>query len=273
MEIISIGNELLIGKTLNTNSYWLAKRIASLGLRVDRITVVGDNVSQIAEVFRDTMQRHPDFIITTGGLGPTFDDMTLNGIAEALNSHLQLNQTALKMIQEKYRQIASELGSEGLELTPAREKMAIIPRDAIPLPNPVGTAPAVTIKRSAVTIFALPGVPQEMKAIFNESLVDSLKQAVNDRVFFEASLHVFGIMESKMAPLIAEIMQENPLVYIKSHPKGSENNPVLELHLSTTAKNVATAKQLVGKVLVQLSAVVETAGGTTEADPVPSSHS
>ena len=273
MEIISIGNELLIGKTLNTNSHWLAKRIASLGLLVDRITVVGDNVSKIAQVLKDTLQRHPDFIITTGGLGPTFDDMTLNGIAEALNSPLHLNQAALKMIREKYRQIASELGSEGLELTPAREKMAIIPKGAAPLPNPVGTAPAVTIKMDVATIFVLPGVPQEMKAIFDGSLVDSLKQAVGDRVFFEASLHVSGIMESKMAPLIEEVMHENPLVYIKSHPKGSESNPILELHLSTTAKNVATAKQLVGKVLVQLTTMVEVAGGTTEAEQAPSTRS
>jgi molybdenum cofactor synthesis domain-containing protein len=264
---------LLIGKTLNTNSHWLAKRIASLGLLVDRITVVGDNVSKIAEVLKATLQRYPDFIITTGGLGPTFDDMTLNGIAESLNTPLQLNQVALKMIQKTYQQITSELGSDGLELTPAREKMAIIPRDAAPLPNPVGTAPAVTIKRGTVTIFVLPGVPQEMKAIFDDSLVEPLKQAVSDRVFFEASLHVSGVMESKMAPLIKEVMQENPLVYIKSHPKGSESNPVLELHLSTTAKNVATAKQLVRKVLVQLSAVVETAGGTTEPEPAHSTRS
>jgi len=273
VEIISIGNELLIGKTLNTNSHWLARRLVSLGLSVDRITVIRDNVAEIAEALRETIQRSPHFIITTGGLGPTFDDMTLSGLAQALNSRLQLNKKALKMIQEKYVEIASELGCGTLELTPPREKMAVIPEEAEPLPNPVGTAPAVTIKWKTVTIFALPGVPQEMKAIFEDSLLDPLRKAIGDRARFEASLHVSGVMESEMAPLIEEVMHANPLVYIKSHPKGSENNPVLELHLSTTAKNIETAKTLVGRTLVQLSAVVEGTGGKTRTGTIPSAGS
>jgi len=92
MEIICIGNELLIGKTLNTNATWLAKRATSLGITVKRITIVRDEIEEIADVIREVLQRKPRFIITTGGLGPTFDDKTLEGIAKALNRKLEVNE-------------------------------------------------------------------------------------------------------------------------------------------------------------------------------------
>ena len=101
MEIICIGNELLIGKTLNTNAQWIAKRATSLGMAVKRITVVGDDVDEIAGAVREALQRKPRFILTTGGLGPTFDDKTLEGIARALNRELKVDESALNMIKGK----------------------------------------------------------------------------------------------------------------------------------------------------------------------------
>src|SRR3990170_4623575 len=145
MEIISLGNELLIGKVLNTNAQWLAKRATNLGITVKRVTVVRDDVDETARAIRETLKRKPQFIVTTGGLGPTFDDKTLESIAKALKRKLEVNQVALEMVKEKYQTYASKRGSNSVELTQPRVKMATIPENATPIPNPVGAAPAVRI--------------------------------------------------------------------------------------------------------------------------------
>ncbi len=261
VEIISVGNELLIGKTLNTNAQWLARRITSLGLPVRRVTVIGDDVKEIAVALREAVQRKPGFIVTTGGLGPTFDDKTFEGIAEAFQSKLRVDKKALKMVEEKYAKYAEEMGHEQFELTPARVKMAKIPEDTKPLPNPVGTAPGIAMNRGRVTVFALPGVPSEMKAIFENSLLYELRAAAGNLTFFEASLYVVEVMESEMAPLIDEVMHDNPYIYIKSHPMGAEEKPTIELHLSTTAEDSKAAKKRVGRALMQLAEIVKAKGG------------
>src|SRR5512136_2345448 len=117
MEIICVGNELLIGKTLNTNASWMAKRSTSLGVMVKRITVVGDDVEEIGVVVAEALKRKPQFVITTGGLGPTFDDKTLEGIAKALNRGLSVNAEALEMVKARYREYAKTRDVHQGELT------------------------------------------------------------------------------------------------------------------------------------------------------------
>ncbi|MEM2609951.1 MAG: molybdopterin-binding protein, partial [Candidatus Bathyarchaeia archaeon] len=168
MEIICVGNELLIGKTLNTNAQWLAKRATSLGVTLKRITVVGDDVDEIACAVREALGRKPRFIITTGGLGPTFDDKTLEGIAKAINRRLELNEKALEMVRKKYEEYAKARKINAIEMTAHRIKMAQLPEGAEPLPNPVGTAPGVLVRIGGTDLIALPGVPSEMEAIFDE---------------------------------------------------------------------------------------------------------
>jgi nicotinamide-nucleotide amidase len=263
VEIVSIGNELLIGKTLNTNAQWLAKRATSLGLPVGRITVISDDIEEIAKTIQEAIHRNPTFIITTGGLGPTFDDKALEGIAKALRSELTVNEEALRMVEEKYVKYAEERGQAKIELTPPRIKMAKLPAEAKPLPNLVGTAPGVAVKEGDVTIFALPGVPSEMRAIFENSLLPVLKAAAGDQTFFETSLYVTGIMESEIAPIIDKVMQDNPHTYIKSHPLGAEKKPSLELHISTTTEDIEVAKKRVSKTLIQLAELIREKGGKT----------
>ena len=261
MEIICVGNELLIGKTLNTNAQWLAKRITALGLNARRITIVGDDVDEISSAVREAIQRNPRFLITTGGLGPTFDDKTLEGLAKALECKLEINEEALAMVKEKYRKYAEEGKMERVELTPPRVKMAKLPEGAKPLSNPVGTAPGVIMEHGSITIVALPGVPSEMKAIFDGSVASLLKKVAGDATFFEMSIEATGVIESEMAPLIERVMHDNPYVYIKSHPKGAERIPRIEFHFSTTAKNSGVARKRVSKTFVQLSELIQEKGG------------
>lgn len=262
IEIICVGNELLIGKIVNTNAHWLAKRATSLGMTVKRVTAVSDDVAEIATVVRESLKRKPKLIITTGGLGPTFDDRTLEGIAKALNRELEVNQKALGMVRKKYETYAKEGKIEEVELTPPRVKMAKLPEGSKPLLNPVGTAPGVETKVGRTFLIALPGVPSEMDAIFEESVAPLIKKEAGVTVFFERSVFADGIMESALAPLIDEVMHDNSCVYIKSHPKGQEKKPHLEVHFSTTTKNHETARKCVDVAVAQLSQLIEENGGT-----------
>ncbi|MBC7130510.1 nicotinamide mononucleotide deamidase-related protein, partial [Candidatus Bathyarchaeota archaeon] len=255
LEIICVGNELLTGKILNTNAQWLAKRATSLGAMVKRITVVGDDVDEIASAVCEALQRKSNFIIITGGLGPTFDDKTLEGVAKALNRSLVLNEEALQMVKAKY----AEAGE--LELTSPRTKMAMLPEGATPLPNPRGVAPGVILKLGDVSVVALPGVPAEMEAVFEASVAELIRNASEGAAFYEASIYVEDLMESNLAPIIEAVMHDNPYVYIKSHPKGNIKNPRIEINISTVAKSSLTAKNRIGKVIIQLSELIREKGG------------
>ncbi len=261
IEIICIGNELLIGKILNTNAQWLARYITSLGLSVKRIITIGDDIEEISKTLSESLQRKPIFIITTGGLGPTFDDKTLEGMANALSLKLKVDEEALRMVERRYRQYVEEGMLEEVELTPHRVKMATLPDGAKPLPNPVGTAPGVLLKHGDTTIVALPGVPDEMRAIFEGSVAPLLKEAAGGVIFYEVSLEALGIFESDLAPLIERTMRNNPYVYIKSHPKGGERISRIELHLFTTAKDSSIARNRIGRAIIQLSDLINERGG------------
>jgi molybdenum cofactor synthesis domain-containing protein len=266
VEIICVGNELLIGKTLNTNAHWLAKRITTLGLNVRRITVVGDELEEIASAIKETVSRSPCFVVVTGGLGPTFDDKTLEGVALGLGRELQENEEALKMIWEKYERYVAEGRMKEYEMTPHRVKMGRLPRGARPIPNPVGTAPGVFLEHEGVRIVMLPGVPQEMKAIFEESVALMMREMAGDLTFYEVSLEVRNLPESELAPILDEVMHDNPYVYIKSHPKAAERIPHLELHFSTTSDDSSVARRRIGRAVVQISEMIKRKGG--EARPI-----
>lgn len=262
IEIICIGNELLIGKTLNTNAQWIAKQTRAFGANVKRITVVGDDVTDISEAIREALRRKPKYIVTTGGLGPTFDDKTLEGMAKALNRKLVVNVEALSMVKEKYETYAREKGTAPVELTRARVKMATLPEEAEPVLNPVGTAPGVRLDVEQTTLIALPGVPSEMKAIFDRCVLPMIKQASSESAFYEESFFVEGVMESDLAPLIDKVMRNNAGVYVKSHPKGKESVSHIEVHFSIMADDGVMAEEILRRAVLQLSSFVEEVGGT-----------
>lgn len=261
LEIICIGNELLIGKTLNTNANWMAKRATQIGLGVRRITVIPDETEEIAIAIRESLKRKPSFVITTGGLGPTFDDKTLEGLALALNRKLEINKKALKMVKEKYETYARKSYTETVELTKPRLKMATLPKKTLPIANPVGTAPGVQAELKQTTLIALPGVPREMEAIFGETVEPILRQASGSGNFHERSIHIEGIMESSLAPMIDVVMKDNPGVYLKSHPKGEEDKPQIEIHFSTTMGKDERPEERLDEAIKQLSKEIKSNSG------------
>jgi molybdenum cofactor synthesis domain-containing protein len=260
IEFICIGNELLIGKVENTNAHWLATQATALGATVRRVTVIQDIVEEIALCLQEASARNPHFIITTGGLGPTFDDKTFQGIAKALNQPLKINPQALEMVRTKCTEYAQRRGlTQEIEMTPPRTKMAILPENAQPLSNPVGTAPALKVQIGSSILFALPGVPYEMMTIFTQTIAPLIKQTVGSGVFCQQSLFVRGIAEAQLAPLIDKVMSDNTGVYVKSHPIAlpSDNVPHIELHLTLTIAQEYHPDKMLQKAIEQLIQLIE----------------
>jgi len=266
-EIVTIGNELLIGKILNTNAHWLAKRITNLGGSVSRIIVVGDDVGNIVSVINDALGRRPDFVITIGGLGPTFDDKTLEAISKAFGKPLELNKQAYKLVKEKYLGYYETGLLKKFELTPSRLKMAKLPAGAKPLYNPVGTAPGIFLEHKGTILIALPGVPKEMQGIFEDDVAILVKRYTKNLFSCVESLRITGIVESEIAPLIDVVMRENPHVYIKSHPKAAEPTPLIELHFSATSDSEGLSENRVGKAIESISGKIIKKGGAVELLP------
>ena len=219
-EIIAIGKEILRGQTQDTNSSWLAKRITALGGMVERIVVPDDDVTAIVQEIKASFHNGSHIIITTGGLGPTFDDKTLAGIAEATGNPLALHSEALEIITRRYNELWQKGFVETPDITPPREKMAILPEGAESLNNPVGTAPAVFLKTPHGVIFALPGVPKEMQAIFEQGVFPRLKEILGAEVYLEEAVNSGMGDESVLGVLVEQVMKKVPGTYLKSKATG-----------------------------------------------------
>ncbi len=251
VEILVIGNEILIGKTQDTNSNWLAKRIAKYGHRLKRITAIEDDIQIISTTLQIILDRKPDILITTGGLGPTFDDMTLAGVAKGLNRELELNQHAYKSIKKAYEH-AYKRGILKLEgMTKEREKMSYLPQGSIPLPNIRGTAPGVKLIEGDTTIFILPGVPSEMKAIFQNVVKAILKEKRGK--FVEKGLFFMGIGESQIAPYITKLEEKYSQLWIKTHPRIGLS---LEVEISITGFNIEKGEEIAEQALDEIREII-----------------
>ena len=256
VEILTIGNEILIGKTQDTNSNWIAKRVAKYGHRLIRITTIGDNLKEISSTLKELLARKPDLIITTGGLGPTFDDMTLEGVAKGLERDIELNQHAYNSIKKAYEN-ATRRGILKLEgMTKEREKMAYLPHGSTPLPNTVGTAPGVKIKERNTKIFILPGVPAEMKSMFRNVITPLLRE--KEGKFIEKGFIFTGIGESQIAPYVTKLEHEYPKLWIKTHPRIGLS---VEVELSITCFNVDDGDVLVEEALKKAKDIVHNLNG------------
>lgn len=262
VEVICIGNELLIGKINNTNSNWLSKQVTKLGANLTRITVIRDLVPEIGQTIKQTMTHKPQFIIITGGLGPTFDDKTFQGIAQAFNRPLQIDPKALEMVKQRCIEYEKRHHQQNeIELTPPRLKMATFPQGTEPVNNPIGTAPGLCFEMSGTVLFALPGVPKEMKAIFSETIAPLIKQKTRTNIFCEKSIFAEKIYESRLAPLIDRIMTDNPGVYIKSHPMHAKTKPLVELHFTIMANKDLKPSEKLLKAAKELACLIEMDGG------------
>ncbi|MBU5306444.1 competence/damage-inducible protein A [Clostridioides mangenotii] len=204
-EIISVGTELLLGDIVNTNSQYIAKELASIGIEVYHQSTVGDNVDRLYECLKESLERS-DVVITTGGLGPTTDDLTKEVAAKYFGQELKLHEPSWEYIK-------SLIESRGKKVAPNNKKQAYFPESAIVLKNNNGTAPGAVLKQDSKAIIVLPGPPREMVAMFNESVMPYLKQFTEDKLISK-TLRLYGIGESDLELEILDIINEqsNPTV-------------------------------------------------------------
>ncbi len=256
IEIISVGNELLTGHTLNTNARWIAKQVTHTGGIVKRITVVRDAIDEIASSIKESLSRKVDWVIISGGLGPTYDDKTLQGLAKAVGQKLVLNEEAVRMLERKYSRTSNPT------LTAPRIKMATMPARAKPLENPVGHAPAVMMKYGPCTIFSLPGVPTEMMAIFAKHIMPVLRRKMGKLVRVETNLETTNVTESVIAPYLDKVVADNPKVYIKSHPRGYIRGvSTLHIHFACESSSGKLANKYLRKAVMEMKRNIVNAGG------------
>ena len=261
VEMVTVGKELLIGRTLNTNARWAGARLARMGTMLKRIATVDDDLGEIASVLKEILRRSPDFLIVVGGLGPTPDDMTLSGIAEGLGVKMRPNRAALSLIKEHY----ASRGLQGIELTPARRKMTVLPAGAEPLVNEVGTAPGVVIVVGRTTVFSLPGVPAEMRSIFRRSVEPEVRRRLGRLHRKYVTLKLERILESALAPIIATELRRHPGVYIKSHPSGiTEGVSRIHLDIAAVGKDVRRTDEEALAIVEEVKKAVEAAGATVK---------
>ena len=207
VEIICVGTELLLGDILNSNSQYLARQFADLGIAHYYQTVVGDNPQRIHQVIETACQRS-QLLIFTGGLGPTPDDLTTEAIANYFGAPLIEHPEVLEDIAEKFAR-------RGREMAPSNRKQALQPEGADILPNPVGTAPGMIWQaREEVLIMTFPGVPTEMHAMWQETAVPYLRsQGWSEATIQTRTLKFWGISESTLAERAGEFLaMENPTV-------------------------------------------------------------
>jgi len=242
--ILTIGNELLIGRVINTNAAWIASKLTFHGVSVRRILTVGDTIDDIVEALSEAVRR-ADIVVTTGGLGPTADDLTLEAIAAALHRPLVLDKEALRMVEAFYAR-------RGYRLTSEARKMALLPSGATPIPNPEGAAPGAWIVEGRTHIFALPGVPREMEAMM-DWVIDRIKPILPRLCVREKSLLIEGVPEAVLASLLRKAARRCPRCYTKSHPKGHETErPVVEVRVLASAGDCEKADEEAGAVLEEL---------------------
>ncbi len=223
--IISIGNELIQGRIVNTNASYLSRRLTLLGIDVVAHIVVGDDFNDISKALDIALRLFgSNIVVTTGGLGPTYDDITSEAIARYLGEEYIINEEALREVKEKYE-------SRNMPLTPERIKMAYMPKSAKSLQNPVGIAPGFMVSRDNFTIIALPGVPAEMEGIWENGVEPYLKRFSNRRLA-ETYIRLIGAPESTLAAYINRYVRGKNNVYIKTHPKGHETRgPINDLYI------------------------------------------
>jgi molybdenum cofactor synthesis domain-containing protein len=234
VEIVAAGNEVLLGDVLDSNSHWLCRTVTALGGTVTRAVLVRDDLAAIAAEVRGALRRAPDLVFTVGGLGPTADDMTLAGVALGLGVPVELHPAAERLVREAYAGFAAAGLVPFAEMNEARLKMAHLPRGAAPVRNPVGGAPGVVLERDTTTFVSLPGVPEELVAIVEQSLGPLFERIFAAAHYEERTLVVDLQDESAIADILGEVEHAHPEVYVKSRAK--QMGPAVTLRITLSAR-------------------------------------
>jgi nicotinamide-nucleotide amidase len=242
-EIVAIGTELLLGQNVDTNSAWLARELAALGVDLFGFQAVGDNEKRMEAAIRGALERS-SFVLTTGGLGPTVDDVTRKVAGRVAQRQLVFHEDIAKRMEERFTQLRP-----GKSFPKANLNQAFIPQGATIIPNPVGSAPGFILKVGKSHLACLPGVPAEMKAMFEQTVKPLLKSLAPAGTLIKSRVYrTTGLFESALNEKIADIFESstNPTIGVLAHKEG------VDIRLTAKAESETQANSLLeglGKVL------------------------
>ncbi|MDE7282113.1 MAG: competence/damage-inducible protein A [Lachnospiraceae bacterium] len=239
VEIISVGTEILLGNIINTNAAYLAEKCAGLGLSCYYQDVVGDNEERLASVINTALSR-ADILLLSGGLGPTQDDLTKETAAKALGKNLYLHEPSKEAITEFFK-------NRGMEITENNWKQAMVPEDSIVVDNPNGTAPGIIMKENGKHVILMPGPPNEMIPMFDNSIMPYLSE-LEPGIIYSQIVKICGIGESKAESMVEDLINEQSNPTIATYAKTGE----VHLRVTARAEEEKEAKKMVKPIVKEL---------------------
>jgi len=240
IELFSIGTELVLGQIQDTNAHWIAQQILQIGGELRRVTMLRDNAEEMSEALDSAIKRETSLILTTGGLGPTPDDMTVAVVASLIGTKPVVSEETIAEFRKRREM------SENDALSEALTKMATVPETAIVLQNPAGWAPCISVEHKASTLMMMPGPPREMKAIFETHIQPLITERYRAEIT-TARVYV-SMFEAEVSPLMQKVMERHPDVYLKAYVSLREADgstmPVDLVSTSTDKSDAETQLQL-----------------------------
>jgi nicotinamide-nucleotide amidase len=234
-EIFSIGTELLMGELTDTNTSWIAARLAPLGVQLHWVSIIGDDLDRLAEAFSRGLQRS-NIIFTTGGLGPTQDDLTREAVAKALGETPVVQQEVVDALERYFQDRGTVMPSHNV-------KQAHLIPSARFIPNRNGTAPGWWVERNGKIVICMPGPPREMQAIWEEQVAPQLRLIAGDEVTVTRNIKTMGMSEGAVDEIVSEFFgRENPYLGIYSKADG------IHLRIIARAQDTAAAQELIRPV-------------------------
>ena len=240
-EIIAVGSELLTPERTDTNSLWLTEKLMEIGIEVKLKTIVGDDEPRLEETIRDALKRS-EIVITTGGLGPTEDDVTRQVSARSAGRRLVYHDDLETELRERFRRW-------GREMPEINKRQAFVIDGADVLPNPHGSAVGMMLRDGDKFLIVLPGPPREMKPMFENFVFDSLKSVAGSVIVVRRVLRVSGMGESAVDELIAPIYKSYPSVQTSI----LFNRTEIEIHLAVTASSVPDGEKVLDELVARLA--------------------
>ncbi len=245
-EIISIGDELLIGQTINTNGSWMGEQLNLIGITSYQITTITDSEDHILSTLKEASER-AQIILMTGGLGPTKDDITKSTLCKYFNTKLEMKSEVLEKITKYFE-------GKGLEMLPVNEAQAMLPANCMVLDNSRGTASGMWFEQEGIIYVSMPGVPFEMKGIMKEQVLPRLSERFVDQAVVHRTVRTIGIGESYLAELIAEWEESLSEINIKLAYLPSPG--IVKLRLSSVGKDKSRLIENIDTKVAELQGII-----------------
>ncbi len=240
-EILCVGTELLLGDIVNTDAAYLSRRLAALGIHQYYQSVVGDNPARLEEMLRIALSRS-DLVILTGGLGPTYDDLTKETAARIMGKKLVFH-------EESWERMLARMTKHGHPISPNNKKQAYMPEDGVVFKNNYGTAPGCAMEADGHTVIMLPGPPRELEPMFAEEVEPWLAR-FSDHVLVSKNVNIFGMGESRVEDTLRGLMTESANPTVAPYAKDGEVLLRVTARGATEAEGAALCDETIAKIMV-----------------------